>query len=108
MTEPQLAETKPKLPDALTTDQVFLRLIIERLDLSNALLIDLCTYATQCNDLLGRVDNSIIDVETAIEKAKAVNVNFDIDKLAERLNLAKPSALEADLQAKRVARTKTK
>lgn len=90
---------KPVLPNPVTTDQAFLKLIVERLDLMNALLIDICTHTQRTQQAVEKASNNIIDVETAVQEAKSVNVNFDVQKLAERLNLqrelaAKPSALE--------------
>src|SRR3989337_771239 len=78
-------EIKPALPNPVTTDQAFLKLIVERLDLMNALLLDVCTYTQRMVE--------------ALANAKTVNVTFDVEKLAERLNLqrelaAKPSAFE--------------
>ena len=91
---------KPQLPTAITNDQAFLRLIIERLDLTNALLIDILSD-------LSRLNNNIIDVESMIKAAKTVSVNFDVEKLAERLNLQReiaetPAAFE-DTEFKNLA-----
>ena len=65
-------DRKPQLPNAITNDQAFLRLIIERLDQQAAILTDMCDV--------------LCTVKETIEHAKTVQGNFEGEKLAEKLS----------------------
>lgn len=77
---------KVVLPGVVTNDQAFLRAIVERLDQTNAIMTDMCDLLCAVKEATDKLNGNLIDVETAVQQTKTVQVNFDVDKLATKLS----------------------